>query len=340
MIDKPTADSPGVLARPPIRWKGAALRIGISAGVLALLFAFIPFHEVLSAMTRLGPAIWMLGLLGYLSMHLIGVVKWRLLINTAGAGLSFAQAARAYYAGLFGNTFLPSIVGGDVVRAGVAFKVARSKTALVLGSFIDRIQDFVGLLAVAGIGALLVPRALDPQSRQIFLVVAGVLLLLGLIGVVAIAMVPVRRFKFKLRRKMVQVRRAIRAVWRQPSAVVIAFLLGMLLQSSLVVLNYWLGERAGIEIPLYVWLFVWPLAKMSGIAPTQNGIGVREAAQVALFAPFGVGAELALATGLVFEVIIITGGLVGGLIALTIGGVSSARLGAQGTDEKRSVVEH
>ena len=305
-------------APPPrkISWRKAGLRIGISASVLVLLFVFIPFAEVVAAMKRLTPSVWAMALVTYLCLHLIGVVKWRVLVNAAGAQLGFLHAVRAYYAGLFGNTILPTIVGGDVIRAGVAFRVVHSRAGLILGSVIDRVLDFVGLLAVAGIGALLVPRALDPQSRQVFLVVAGTLLLLGVIGAVVVAMIPVRRFRYKLRRKMVQVRRAFRAVRQRPAALVAAFLLGMLLQSLLVVLNYWLGIRAGIEVPLYVWLFVWPLAKMSGIAPTQNGIGVREAAQVALFAPFGVAASLALAVGLVFEVIIICGGLLAGLISL------------------------
>lgn len=319
-----------------ISWRRAAIRIGISASVLALLFFFIPFGEVLVAIRRLTPAVWCSALATYLCLHLIGVVKWRLLVNTAGAGLDLVHAVRAYYAGLFGNTFLPSIVGGDVVRAGVAFRVVRSRTALLLGSFVDRILDFVGLLTVAGIGALLVPRALDPQSRQVFLVVAGMLAALGVACFVAAIMVPVRRFRFKHRRKLVQIRRAVSAVWGNPMAVASAFLLGMLLQSLLVVLNYWLGVRAGIEIPLYVWLFVWPLAKMSGIAPTQNGIGVREAAQVALFAPFGVSASLALATGLIFEVIIIVGGLAGGLIALLVGRFGTSPMAGSG-DRSNSI---
>ena len=99
-----------------------------------------------------------------------------------------------------------------------------------------------------------------------------------------------------------------------------AILLGVLLQSLLVVLNWGLGLAIGIDIPVYVWLFVWPLAKISGLLPvTQGGIGVREAAQAVLFAPFGVSAARAVATGLVFEVVIIAGGLVGGAIALLIG---------------------
>jgi uncharacterized membrane protein YbhN (UPF0104 family) len=73
----------------------------------------------------------------------------------------------------------------------------------------------------------------------------------------------------------------------------------------------------GIDIPLYVWMFVWPLAKIAGLTPlTQGGIGVREAAQAALFLPFGVTAVQAFATGLAFEAVIISGGLLSGGIAL------------------------
>jgi uncharacterized protein (TIRG00374 family) len=118
----------------------------------------------------------------------------------------------------------------------------------------------------------------------------------------------------------VHVRTALRSTAQRPQAIVMAIALGMLLQTLLVVLNYLLGLTIGIDIPLYVWLFVWPLAKISGLAPvTQGGIGVREAAQVVLFAPFGVSGAMALAVGLVFEAIIILGGLLGGLIAFALG---------------------
>jgi uncharacterized membrane protein YbhN (UPF0104 family) len=113
----------------------------------------------------------------------------------------------------------------------------------------------------------------------------------------------------------VKVRNALRAFQRRPGLVVTAFLSGICLQTLLVVLNAWLGYEAGIRISFVVWLFVWPMAKISGLAPvTQGGIGVREAAQVALFAPFGVPAALAAAAGLIFQAVIISGGLAGGVI--------------------------
>ena len=316
-------------------WRHPAFRVAGSVVVLALLFTVLPASELLAAMRRLPLAAWGLALATYLSLHLIGVAKWRLLVNAAGAGLPFLDAVRAYYSGLFGNTFLPSIVGGDVVRAGVAFGVVRSRSGLLLGSLVDRVQDIIGLGLVAGAGVLLSPRALAPESRTVFIALGALLAAGGLAALVAWFVFPVRRLPFRWRRKFIPVRRAVRATASRPSKLVIALLLGMLLQSLLVVLNWLLGRAIGIDIPLYVWFFVWPLAKISGLLPvTQGGIGVREAAQAALFAPFGVSAVMAVATGLVFEVVIISGGLAGGAIAWLIG--RRPRNGASRTAQLRT----
>jgi uncharacterized protein (TIRG00374 family) len=161
-------------ARPnpkPGFWRSPIVRLGGSGLVLAVLLTFLPFQQVWSAMKSISPLLGLGLLCVYLALHLLGVVKWRLLINLAGADLTFFQAVRCYYAGLFANNFLPSLVGGDLVRAGMAFVVSRSKAAVVLGSLIDRTQDVIGLAGIATIGALLLPRSLDPApgskvSRQ------------------------------------------------------------------------------------------------------------------------------------------------------------------------------
>lgn len=288
--------------------------------MLTALLLFIPFDELVAALKRMPPEGWLLALAAYLTMHLIGITKWRLLINTAGAGLSFGQAARCYYYGLFGNLFLPSIVGGDVVRAGLAVKYAESIPGLVLGSLVDRIIDILGLAALAGIGALLLPTALDARSRAVFTGLAVIVGLAGLAAVVTIRLIPFRRLPWKVRRRAATVRKAIRALDRRRRNMIFALLLGMLLQFLLTLMNAALGDAIGINISFVVWLFVWPLGKVAAVLPvTQGGIGVREAAIVALFQPFGVGAPEAMAVGLVFEGVIITGGLLGGGIALILG---------------------
>lgn len=309
----------------PKYWRVMAVRVGGSTLILAALLYFVPFHQVWSAIRRIPPFLGFGLLCLYLLLHLLGVTKWRILINLAGADLTFLQAARCYYLGLFGNNFLPSLVGGDFVRAGLAFRFSRSKTAIVLGSLIDRVQDVIGLLGVAAIGALLLPRALDPHSRKVFVGVGILLAAGGVLCAGAIYMIPVRKFPFKIRRIMVQLRRGMRSVYKSRGQVVLCFCIGMVLQILQVAINFPLSEASGLHIPFYFWLFAWPLAKLSSLLPvTQGGIGVREVALVALLAPLGATPALTAAVGLVFEAITIIGGLMAGVIAFVIGRLPAA----------------
>lgn len=308
-------------AVPPRKWRSFALRISGSALALSLLFFLLPRKQLIQALSGFSTGIWLAGVSVYLCLHLIGVAKWRILINAAGAGFSFAQAARCYYYGLFGNTFLPSVVGGDILRAGLAMKMSSAKSAVLMGSILDRTVDSIGLAMVAGIGALLVPLALDQNSRSIFWGFAALIVIAGTVMVAFLLVLPARRFAFHMRRKMVKLRQAVRSLLKRPGKVFIALIAAMVLQTSQVVLNVWLGRLALIQNATFLmWLFVWPLAKLAALAPlTQGGIGLREAAQGVLFVPFGVSIEKAVAAGLIFQTIVIGGNLLAGALATLIG---------------------
>jgi len=111
-----------------------AIRIAISALLLASLLIFVPLHKLVLAIRSISPALWFWLLVGFLATHLIGVVKWRLTLRLSDARLTFVQAMRCYFAGLFGTVYLPSIVGGDVIRMGMAFRTGQNRAGIVLGS--------------------------------------------------------------------------------------------------------------------------------------------------------------------------------------------------------------
>jgi glycosyltransferase 2 family protein len=293
------------------------LHYGGSALVLILLFRFLPGRQVWHALGALPARLWILVLAGYLAAHCIGVAKWRLMVNVAGAGLSVPQAARCYSAGLFGSLFLPSLIGGDLVRAGLALRLGRSKAGALLGSLLDRFIDFTALVILAGVGALLVPGALEERGRRIFLLL-GAGALLGAAAVAAvIALLPVRKFSFRMKRRLVRVRRAARSIARQPRAMLAALSLGIAAQLAFISLSILLAEACGLHLRFHVWLFAWPLAKISAAVPiTQGGIGVREAALAALLLPFGAPAVLAVAASLAWEAIVISGALLAGIFSL------------------------
>jgi len=295
------------------------VRIGGSAVILSALVAFVSPRDLAAAARHLTPELMLPALSLYLLLHLLGTLKWQIMINAAGAGLSWVHSARCYYAGLFANTFLISLVGGDVVRAGMAMREARSKAGLLVGSLADRLFDVAGLLIITIGGALWMPSLVDHQSRQLY---RGLFLAAGLLVVVGVGLgvlLPARRLPYKVRRYLVRFRVATHAVVRQPHRVLLAVGIGIVLQASLVLLNAWLGAACGLHLPLWAWLFAWPLAKIASMLPVSlGGLGVREAALVSLLVPFGADAASVVAAGLAFEAVIIIGGLLSGLISLLL----------------------
>jgi uncharacterized membrane protein YbhN (UPF0104 family) len=94
---------------------------------------------------------------------------------------------------------------------------------------------------------------------------------------------------------------------------VLAFALGTVVQTSFVLLTAVIARGCGLDMPLRVWLFAWPLAKLVALVPlTQGGIGVRELALAALLAPFGAAPAVTVAVGLVWEAVILVGRIAGG----------------------------
>ena len=287
---------------------------------------FLPLHKLALALRSIHLTLWLWVLAGFLAIHLVGVAKWRLTLHIANARLTFAQGVRCYFAGLFGTVFLPSVVGGDVVRMGLAFRLQRNRAGVLLGSLVDRLLDTISLAAVAGVGVLLLPGALNERHRRAFIMLAVVFALAFAAIFVALKVIPWRRLPFKIRRLLVKLRRAGRSMASQPHYVAVSLLLGVIIQTGLLFLSAAIASACGLHVSFRVWLLVWPLAKLLALVPlTLGGLGIREAGLAALLAPFGVPAALSVATGLAWESIIIAGGLVAGLFSFLIGGTAFAR---------------
>jgi glycosyltransferase 2 family protein len=313
-------DAPETKKKWPHAALEAFLRYGGSALALVLLFHFLPGKRVWDALRAMPPRLWIAVLAGYLGAHCIGIAKWRRMVNLAGAELNVPQAARCYFAGLFGSLFLPSLIGGDLVRAGLALRLGRSKAGVLLGSFLDRVVDFAALALLALAGAVLVPGALGERSRHIFMLLGAAALAGAVIVVAAIVLLPVGKFSFRVRRQMARLRRAGRSMAARPVAIASNLSLALAAQLVFIYLSMLLAEACGLILPFRTWLFAWPLAKLSAALPvTQGGIGVREAALAALLLPFGAPAVLTVAAGLAWEAIAVSGAIVSGAMSLVLG---------------------
>ncbi len=295
-----------------VRWLAALL-------ILGLLLHLLPIEQLRSALSRVPRSRFIAVLMIYLVALTGGITKWHTVVNSAGAQLSFAASAQCYTSGLFGALFLPSIIGGDVARLAVGISRSPRPAAVITGNVADRFLDVAAQLTLVSLGLILLPGSLPVplQGPAKHVLLAGVLSAAIVFGLVAALHRPLlRRRSIRMRRRLAQLRHAIRAVSRRPWRLVLGWLLGTSVQGTYVLLTGLLGVSCGLHLPLRVWLFAWPLAKIAAVMPiTQGGIGVREAALVVLLAPFGAPAAQVLATGIVWEGVIITGGLLAGLTA-------------------------
>jgi glycosyltransferase 2 family protein len=306
------------------RWLAALI-------VLGLLLHFLPFAPLRAALARIPLARFLAVLIGYLLAHALGIAKWRMVVNTAGAELDFATSAQCYAGGLFGTLFLPSIIGGDVVRLAVGLRRSPRPAAVLAGNIADRFLDVAAQAGLVLLGLLLLPGSLPSQlrvpAREMLFALGGVtLVVLALILLLYRALLGGRSIHF--RRRLARLRHALRCVSGRPQILILGWLMGTLIQSTFLILTALLAVSCGLVLPLRIWLFAWPLAKLAAVLPlTQGGIGVREAALVALLAPFGAAAPLVLAAGLVWEGVIIAGGLIAGAVTFLLRRAESSSTG-------------
>jgi uncharacterized protein (TIRG00374 family) len=298
-----------------LRWVAALV-------VLGILLHFLPLAPLRAAIAQVPPWRFLVVLLGYLLAHSVGIAKWRMVVNAAGAELDFATSAQCYMGGLFGTLFLPSIVGGDVIRLAVGLRRSPKPAAVLAGNLADRFLDVAAQAGLALVGLSLLSDSVPPQFEETvengLLWAAG-----GVVVLFATAILLRRRLlggrSVRFRRRLARLRHAVRSVSRRRHVLVLGWLAGTLIQTVFLVLTAKIAMYCGLVLPLRVWLFAWPLAKLAAVLPlTQGGIGVREAALVALLAPFGAPGHLVLAAGLIWEGIIIAGGLIAGAAAFLL----------------------
>jgi uncharacterized membrane protein YbhN (UPF0104 family) len=290
------------------------LKVAVSGGVLALLFALLPWTQVRDAVTRLPLLVWLGVFAGFLVGHQMGVFKWRLLVNAGHGTLGIREATRCYAAGLFANLCLPTVVGGDVLRAALAGRACGRLEAALLGGVADRVIDIATLTVLIAVGAVFARGALPGWAAEV--TTAGLVVALGaaLLAAPLLLWMPLRRWPRRLRRPVGRSLVSLRELARHPSAAVGASVLSFGIQSLFVLLNVWIGRTVGINLPLGVWFVAWPLAKVAGLVPISlGGIAVRDATFGALLVPLGVPMATGVVAHLIWQSVNVAGGLTGGL---------------------------
>src|ERR1700685_1715754 len=238
-------------------WFVVTLRWVAGFTVLGLLVHFLPLAPLRAAIGRVPASRFLAILAGYLLAHCLGIAKWRMVVNAAGAELDFATSAQCYAGGLFGTLFLPSIIGGDVIRLAVGLRRSPRPSAVLAGNIADRFLDLTAQGGLALLGLILLP---DSVPEQLAGTVEKALLVAAGAGVLLVAVVILlhRRLlggrSIRFRRRLARLRHALRSVSRRYPVLIFGWLIGTLVQATFLVLTARLGVYCGLVVALRVWL--------------------------------------------------------------------------------------
>lgn len=293
-----------------------ALRILISAGALAFLFAWVVSPGVtLNALRQARLGYLLTALLLYLSSLVVRAYRWFLLLRGTELRVSFGRLVRHYFVGQFFSSFLPTQFGGDVMRA-LELTAETESSAAVGTVLLDRMTGLLVLL-VMGLTALpFVARQMDRWLIWLLLGVAGSGLLVG--GLVLqgrwlrrITTLLPPRLSLAGQGSLAQVYAAVTGCGWKALANAFAVSVGFNLMNILI--NWLCGQAVDAGVGLGYFFVATPLIAVSGMVPSIGGWGVREAVSTAVFAPAGASADVATALGIALGGVTLAAGLLCGL---------------------------
>ena len=302
MNTPPVADADNG-GRRPGSWR-LLLKLVVSAALLGALF-YQTDPSSLWAQARKASFAWLaVSLALYLAMILASAWRWDQLLRAQGANVRRWHLVRSYLVATFFNNFLPSNIGGDVIRIKDTVAPTGSRTLAATIVLIDRGIGLIGLVVVAALGATVLQHTagatLPVWPPLLWLVgVAGS----GALSVLVLAPGGIKRILAPLKAfhaewvearldRLVEMFRCFRA---RPAALVYCFLGAVMVQVILVGFYLAVAVSLGLRVPAMHMAVLVPLSFVVQMLPvSMNGFGVREATFTYYFRMLGLPIESAL----------------------------------------------
>jgi hypothetical protein len=279
------------------------LKVVVSTGLLYLLLGRTDLSRLWSHVRNASPAWLAIALLLYLLMILLSVWRWKILLDAQHVTVRSGRLLDSYLVATFFNTFLPSNIGGDVIRIRDTSGRAGSKTLATTVVLMDRGLGLLGLLTIAAAGssaASYVGGRPPVLASMLWLALAA-----GLAAAAAAVLLPggVGRLLSPLRlihqewveERIGRLTGALTKFKNAPKALVTCFLGAILVQALLVA--FYAAIVHSMSIPVSAWhlAVIVPISFVVQMAPVSlNGFGVREATFTFYFSRIGLPIESAL----------------------------------------------
>lgn len=292
-------------------WITRLARVGVSLALMGVIFYRMDLEQFVDLMR--GADVRFLAMAtGLVVVGLvIGAYRWQRLLIALGIPVPLRTLVASYFVGLFFNNFLPTSMGGDVVRIYDAAQYTRQPSASAASVIAERALSSLAQGLIALLGLVLgydVARRFSGEIVALFVVLCLILLAL-LFG---------NRWGRGIALLKGKVREALESIsfcLRNKSLALGVVFISLFFHAVIVLINYAILEALGAHVSLVYCFLVIPIILFITLLPVSiNGLGIREWAYIYFFGRLGLSMAEAVAASLMFFFLLILVSLIGGVI--------------------------
>jgi glycosyltransferase 2 family protein len=316
------------------------LKLAVSLGILAyIFFRVVDISQLWAELKTANPLYFIAAVMAYFLVQGISAWRWYVLLKPQGIDVPFRRVLAYYFLGMYFNFFLPSAIGGDVVKVYYLNKETKQLSASTTSVFFDRDIGMGGLVLIALVTALLA----DPAHMKINgvpLVPAFAIITIGfLLANLAIFYRPTYNLLhrllslFKMKKVDEKIERLFTSinVYRNRKGLIVAtMLMSFGVQVGCALVNLLAAKAIGMNQAGWAdyLVFIPAIGLISMIPISVGGTGIREAAYILMFASIGVPEHQALALSLLWLGVIAITSLPGGIVYIARGSGKSEHIPA------------
>ena len=296
------------------------VRLLITAVLLGWLFTQVDVAGIGGVFAQTRPH-WLAlaGVLNLVSFALL-IWRWRVVLIGVGVRQSFLQLTRVTLVSTFFSMFLPSSVGGDVMKMLLLVPDTGQREVAISSVVIDRVVGMAVTILVGVLAVLFLPVVWGDRAIMGTLVAATLIFALGVVALFSRALFRwVARLApgFLWRRfgeRLLKAHQSILGFRRQPGILFAAGAISVLRQAVICLSVFCAGQAFGITAGPLAYVATIPIALAITVLPVAiNGLGLQDHAMILLLATVGVTAAEALSLSIFLHVMRTCVGLTGGL---------------------------
>lgn len=310
------------------------VRVIVSVGLLAVLLARVD-RAALWETFRQASIPWLVVAMAIYFAHIVtGAWRWHLLLGAQNVRVRRRTLLSSLLVSYFFNNFLPSNIGGDVIRIRDTARPAQSRTIATLVILADRVLGVIGLFLVAAIASTIAFEMRGGAGAPILPWWLWALLIVGTVAVAPAVIAPplMGRLLAPLTRvhpewvgsRIETLMATLQRFREHPAILATCFTGAVLVQTQLVI--YYLAVVYALNLPVTVWdlAVIVPLSLVVQMLPVSvNGFGLREATFSLYFARLGLPVHQGVVLSLVAAGLAMLFSLSGAAVYMTRGNTVS-----------------